>query len=137
MWQDNLWWGAGPGQFNSRFRAYRPESVQLQPDRAHNDYLNALADWGLAGAVIIGLALILLGWGIIQTWSNVRKSPRDFGQARSSNKFCCVLGASVGLFAIMVHSVVDFNMHIPANAILAVALIAILSSHLRFATESY
>src|SRR5204862_634421 len=30
-----------------------------------------------------------------------------------------------------------FNMHIPANAILAVALMAMLSSHLRFATERF
>ncbi len=39
--------------------------------------------------------------------------------------------------AILVHSAVDFNMHIPANAILAVALMALLSSHLRFATDRY
>ena len=35
------------------------------------------------------------------------------------------------------HSVVDFNLHIPANAILAVTLLALLSSNLRFATERY
>jgi tetratricopeptide (TPR) repeat protein len=32
---------------------------------------------------------------------------------------------------------VDFNMHIPANAIIAVTLMALLSSHLRFATDQY
>ncbi|HWQ90153.1 MAG TPA: hypothetical protein VN673_00665, partial [Clostridia bacterium] len=48
-----------------------------------------------------------------------------------------VLGASAGLLAILAHSVVDFNMHIPANAILAVTLLALLSAHLRFATERY
>jgi len=48
-----------------------------------------------------------------------------------------VFGASIGLIAILAHSVVDFNMHIPANAILAVALMALISSHLRFATEGY
>ena len=56
---------------------------------------------------------------------------------QGSNKFAFVLGAAVGLAAILVHSVVDFNMHIPANAILAVTLMALLSSCLRFATERY
>ena len=46
-----------------------------------------------------------------------------------------MLGASLGLAAILAHSAVDFNMHIPANAILAITLMALLSSHLRFATE--
>src|SRR5579859_4754794 len=49
MWQDNRYWGVGPGLFNTRFRAYRPEDVQLSPEYAHNDYLNTLADWGLVG----------------------------------------------------------------------------------------
>jgi tetratricopeptide (TPR) repeat protein len=48
-----------------------------------------------------------------------------------------VLGATTGLLAIFLHSVVDFNMQIPANAILAVALMALLSSHLRFTSEKY
>jgi tetratricopeptide (TPR) repeat protein len=48
-----------------------------------------------------------------------------------------VLGASAGLLAIWCHSALDFNMHIPANAILVVTLMALLSSYLRFATERY
>src|ERR1041384_5182850 len=64
-------------------------------------------------------------------------SPRDLGEKKNSNKFAFVLGASVGLVAILVHSIVDFNMHIPANAILAIALMALLTGHLRFATDRY
>ena len=51
--------------------------------------------------------------------------------------FALVFGASLGLFAILLHSATDFNMQIPANAILAVAWMALLSAHLRFATERY
>src|SRR5262249_37143478 len=43
----------------------------------------------------------------------------------------------VGLLAILFHSWWDFNMHIPANAILAVTLLALVSGHFRFATEKY
>jgi tetratricopeptide (TPR) repeat protein len=79
----------------------------------------------------------LLGLGIRKTWPVVRGTPNDLGGGRNSNKFAFLLGASVGLAAILVHSAVDFNMHIPANAILAITLMALLSSSLRFATEQY
>src|SRR6266481_456851 len=136
VWQENPWWGAGPAHFDFRFRKYRPENVQLQPERAHNDYLNALTDWGIVGLTIVmtGLALIFLG--VIRTWRFVRGVPSDLEQ-KSSNKFAFVVGGSAGLVAALVHSMVDFNMHIPANALIAVTLMALLSSHLRFATERY
>jgi O-antigen ligase/Tfp pilus assembly protein PilF len=137
VWQDNLWWGAGPAHFDYRFRQHRPEMVQLQPDRVHNDFLNALADWGLTGAALIASALVLLAIGIVKTWNAVRNTAPDLSGKQTSNKFAFLLGGTIGLIAILVHSVVDFNMHIPANAMLAVTLMALLSSHLRFATESY
>ncbi len=136
IWEENLWWGAGPGHFDYRFRAYRPEDVQARPDRAHNDYLNTLADWGLAGAGLVACAWVLLAMGAARTWRSLAKS-RDLGGRRSSNKYAFVLGALLGLLALLCHSMVDFNLHIPANALLAVALMALLSSHLRFATERY
>jgi tetratricopeptide (TPR) repeat protein len=48
-----------------------------------------------------------------------------------------VLGSSISLLAISVHSLFDFNLYIPANGILAVVLAGILVSHLRFSTERY
>jgi len=85
----------------------------------------------------VASALVLLGLGVLKTWPSVRGKARGLGEERNSSKFAFVLGASLGLVAILVHSVVDFNMHIPANAILAITLMALLSSHLRFATERY
>jgi len=43
----------------------------------------------------------------------------------------------LGLVAILIHSFFDFNMHIPANAILAVTLMALVAGHFRFATEKH
>jgi Flp pilus assembly protein TadD len=37
----------------------------------------------------------------------------------------------------MVFSIYDFNMHIPANALVAVVLVAMVSGHLRFATDRF
>lgn len=135
IWREHLWFGAGPAHFDRVFPAYRPPGIQLRPDRVHNDYLNTLADWGLAGAALVLAALILAGVGAKKTWGFVRGGVRDFGSNRS-NKFALVLGASVGWVALLLHSVVDFNLHIPANAILAVTLLALLSAHLRFATDA-
>ena len=137
IWQENPWWGVGPAHYDYRFRQFRPAEVQLRPGWAHNDYLNALAEWGVVGTALVASAWVLLGLGVFKTWPFVRGTPKGLGEERSSNKFAFVLGASVGLVAILVHSAVDFNMHIPANAILAIALMALLSSHLRFATERY
>jgi O-antigen ligase len=136
LWKQDVWWGIGPAHFDYRFRSVRPQIVQREPDRVHNDYLNTLVDWGIMGAGLVGSALVLLGVGVLKTWRYVRASPNDLG-SKNSNKFALVLGLSVGLLAILVHSVVDFNMQIPANAILAIALMAMLTSCLRFASEKY
>jgi O-antigen ligase len=138
MWQDHPLTGVGPAHFDYRFRAYRPASgyVQGRPDRVHNDYLNTLADWGVIGAVLVASAWALFGWGVLRSWKYVQRAQNDLSTKRS-NRSAFVLGGSLGLLAILVHSFVDFNMHIPANAILAVTLLALVAGYFRFATEQY
>jgi O-antigen ligase len=137
VWRQNVWWGVGPAHFDYRFRQFRPEDLQARPDRTHNDFLNTLVDWGIVGTALVASAWILLAFGIVKTWRFVRAAPRDLGKRKKSNKLALVLGASVGLVAILIHSTVDFNMHIPANAIIAVTLMALITCHLRFATERF
>ena len=136
MWRDHFWWGVGPAHYDYCFQEYRPEGVQANPDRAHNDYLNLLADWGAVGGIIVLTGMVTFGAGLRKTWKYVRPSENDFGRGMS-NRFAFFLGASAGLLALAVHSVVDFNLHIPANALLGVTLLALLSSNLRLATERY
>ena len=136
MWHENFWWGVGPAHYNYRFPEYRTERVQLQPDRAHNDYLNLLADWGTAGGIIALAGMTVFGVGLWQTRKKVRRNEWGFGNGQS-NRFAFFLGAAAGLFALALHSVVDFNLHIPANAIVGVTLLALLSSNLRFASEKF
>jgi len=136
MWRDHPWLGVGPGHYDLRWRQYRPASVQLQPERVHNDYLNTLTDWGAVGVALVVTALGLLGVGVVKVWSSVQRGERTFGSSQS-DKFAFVLGASASLVALAIHSVVDFNLQVPANAIIAVTLMALLVSHSRFATERY
>jgi O-antigen ligase len=138
MWLQHFWWGVGPAHYDYRFREYRSERIQQRPDRVHNDYLNLLADWGATGGIIVlaGMAAFAAGWW--ETRRHVQRAERDLGRrSGTSNRFAFFLGASAGLLALAVHSVVDFNLHVPANAILGVTLLALLTSNLRFATERY
>ncbi len=136
MWRDNFWWGVGPAHYDYRFREYRPEIVQARPDRAHNDYLNLLADWGVVGGVIVFAGIGIFIFGLAKTWPHVRREENDFGHGQS-NRFAFFLGAVCGLAALAVHSAMDFNLHIPANALIGVTLLALLASNLRFATERH
>ncbi len=138
IWQDHPWWGAGPDHFDSRFRQYRPadEALQARPERAHNDYLNALADWGVAGALLLAAIWGLFYGEVFRSWKYVQRAQTDLA-ARRSNKASFVLGGALGLLAILAHSVFDFNLHIPANALLAATLLALVGGHFRFATERH
>ncbi len=136
MWRDNPWWGVGPGEFDSRFGQYRPVEVQLRPGWVHNDYLHTLVDYGVVGTVLVAVAWVLLYAGIWKTWEFVRAVPDDFSR-KKSNKFAFLLGATLALSGLLVHSVVDFNLHIPANAILAITLRALVTSQWRFVTERH
>lgn len=138
MWQDHVWWGVGPGHLEHRFPQYRPAmwEAQSRVDRAHNDYLNTLADWGLVGAALVAGTWGLFYWGVARSWRFVQRAQTDF-TAKRSNKSSFVMGGTLGLAAILLHSVVDFNMQIPSNAILAVVLMALVSGYFRFATEAY
>ena len=137
MWLDHFWWGVGPAHYDYRFREYRPEQVQNRPDRVHNDYLNLLTDWGVVGGLIVLAGMAAFATGLWQTRKHFRRSESDLGGRNLSNRFAFFLGACAGLFALAVHSLVDFNLHIPANAVLGVTLLALLTSNLRYATERY
>ncbi len=138
MWKDHWLTGVGPAHFDTRFRAYRPATPELQarPERVHNDYLNTLVDWGLLGALIVVACWGIFFYQSVHVWKFVRRSHNDLGGKRS-NKAAFVAGGSMGLLGMLVHAFFDFNMHIPASAIVMVTLLGIIASHYRFAGETH
>jgi O-Antigen ligase len=82
---------------------------------AHNDYAQLFAETGLIGVVA---ALIALGF--ICRW--IARSLRN---AEGRHTRIILLGAIGGLVAIGVHSALDYNLHIPANAFLAAVLLGL------------
>jgi hypothetical protein len=136
IFHQHFLWGAGPGHYKFLYALYAPDYAQVSPQTAHNDYLNTLCEWGLAGFGLIILTLGLVYGGAFATWPNVRRKTNEIGR-KNSSKAAFVLGASLGLLSILIHSAVDFNMQIPANACVAVTLMALLTGHWRFATERH
>ncbi|MBG88195.1 MAG: hypothetical protein CMO80_15010 [Verrucomicrobiales bacterium] len=130
LWEDNPWIGAGPGQFQHQFRSHRPEKLQMHPARVHNDYLNTLADWGAIGLAIVLGAWVGFGFVCHRAWRHIRRDKDDLA-AKTSDRMAFLLGVSTGMIALAVHSLVDFNFHIPANASIAIALAALVCAQVR------
>ena len=136
MCQDHPLWGVGPGHFDARFMKYRSEAFQMRPDHAHCDYLELLADWGLVGGVIVFAGVGAFIFGLVKSWPHVRREENDFGSAMST-RYAFFLGGVSGLFALAVHSLVDFNLHITADALTGVVILGLVTANIRFATKRY
>lgn len=134
MWKDHPWVGVGPAHFDYRYRAYRhPEPItQPRPGYAHNDYWNTLVDWGLIGLILIITPVFVAALGVLRSWKSLHRSGEKAGQ-----RVAMVLGAGAGIAALLIHSFFDFNMHIPANALVATTLLAIVTTHWRYASQNY
>jgi len=131
-------WGIDPGHYNYKFWRVHPHDLLERPEYVHNDYLQALCEWGIVGITLMGFVVLTFLFGLYFTWPHVRRDTNELGKKnRNSTKTAVFLGCSFGLLAIAIHSYVDFNLHIPANAIIAVTLLALVSAQLRFATERY
>jgi O-antigen ligase len=106
MWRDHPVLGVGLGDFETAYPRYQSFPSELWTDHAHNDYAEAVAETGLVGALLILLALALF----------LRLAFRDWGRPFRSQASWIRLGAAIGCCGMLVHSFLDFNLHIPANA---------------------
>ena len=123
LWQERPWLGLGPAQFDHQFKRYRPYQFQMRPEFVHNDYLNTLVDWGIIGFLIVAGSLAAFFVSAIRLWLHRLEDRKDLG-TNASNREALVFGVLIGTVAILLHAFVDFHFHIPANAILAIGLMA-------------
>lgn len=99
--------GVGPGLFSTCFTQFQPADIDRRYYMAHNDYLQFISEIGL-------ILLPVIFWMIVVTY---RKGFRNL-KSPSRHRRGIGYGVLAGITAILVHSFVDFNLHIPANAIL-------------------
>jgi len=106
--------GAGPGTFHTAFTRYRGSDITPFFDQAHNDYTQFVVETGALGAALIGiLPLMALVLSVLAL--SRRRDPLARGFA-----FAVLMGVS----SIAIHSTVDFNLQIPANAFAFMVLLA-------------
>ena len=109
--------GAGLGTFQTVFPQHTNyDGVYGFVAQAHNDYLQILADGGIIGGV---LAL----WFIIVVLRDVKRGMR----ARDPLISGLALGSGAGIVGLLTHSLFDFNLQLPSNAMLFLLLCAVAS----------
>lgn len=121
--------GTGAGTHLYYGRQFRRRQIQADPIHSHNDYLEMLAEYGVVGELLLAgflLTHLLYGMSTIGTLT-VRRLCNSLVSSRSDSLALCV-GATTGVLAIVAHSVVDFNMHIPGNALLLAFLFGIIAN---------
>jgi putative inorganic carbon (HCO3(-)) transporter len=115
MLEDYPLFGTGGGTFYTAFSRYRGHDIPDYYDHVHNDYVQILTDTGFIGGAIFG-ALVLASFACAILAQARRRDPLVRGVA---------FGVVMGVIAIGIHSTVDFNLQIPANAFLFFILLAL------------
>ncbi len=114
MIKDHPLLGAGPGTFATIYTQYQPQGLLSHYFYGHNDYLHFISE--------VGLPLI-----VVMLWTIISLFVQGFKKLNNPSRLVrgIILGAMSGITAILVHSISDFNLHIPANAILFTVLAAL------------
>jgi O-antigen ligase len=129
VWKDSLnaikdfpLLGTGFGTFSYVYPLYKNSMEQaFVYSYAHNDYLQLMVETGLIGFALLITALLLLIF-------NSLRSLKGFSEQGDYSRFFLGLGALTGIISILIHSLADFNLHIPANALYFAFLIGLLAA---------
>jgi O-antigen ligase len=100
--------GSGLGTLVAVYPRYETIYDGHVVDHVHNDYVEVLAETGMAGG-ICGMAFLCLLY---------REGRKGFQSERSHFGRGLRAGAIVALSGLLLHSCIDFNLHIPSNALL-------------------
>lgn len=112
---DNWPFGSGFGSFADVFPAYRtPQCSGIEGvwDAAHNSYLEGALGLGAVFVIVLGLGLVMLIWALVTGLLE-----------RHSDRFAPAIGLA-SLVVVALHSLIDFSLQIPGNALFFAALIA-------------
>lgn len=107
--------GTGLGTFKVVYRRYQTSLVNFFVDHAHNDYVEFASETGIPGLLVFWTPILCLFGKMISSFLD---DPRRY---RRSITLACI-GSTL---ALLLHSVIDFNLQIPANALLFATVLGI------------
>ncbi len=114
IWQDSLAIarhfpavGTGFGTFTDIYPRYGHFTDNLIVKHAENDYLEWLVEGGVAG-------MLLISWFLITC---VYKTLQALRKRKDTYAIYLCLGTLAGIISILLHGLVDFNLHIGANGL--------------------
>jgi O-antigen ligase len=99
--------GSGLGTLVDVFPRYETAYDGKLIDHVHNDYIEGLAETGLLGG-LCGLAFL---------WLLYREARKNFTAEQGHFSRALHAGAIAAVCGLLLHSLVDFNLHIPSNAL--------------------
>ena len=100
--------GSGLGSLVAVYPRYETVYDGHIVDHVHNDFMELLAEMGILGALC----------GVVFLWILFRDARKCFAAEQGHFSGAIHAGAIAALFGILLHSLVDFNLHIPSNALL-------------------
>ena len=112
-------WGSGAGTYESVFPRFQAANSLNYVEYAHNDYAQLLMELGLAGLLLVLVVLALVVMQGVRL-SRVYQLERRLTGELALRAFC-----GLGALAMLVHSTVEFNMHIPSLALTAAFLMGV------------
>jgi len=115
MFQQKPLTGWGLGTFADVYPHFRSFYTNLRIDEAHNDYLQLLVETGVFGG-------LLMLWFLVSVFQSGVKKLQNWP---SNSEADVNLAGLIAITGILVHSFVDFNLQIPANAALFFLLCAV------------
>ncbi len=122
------WIGTGAGTHLIYGRLFRRMQIQADPVHAHCDYLELIAEYGAVGGVCMLLFVVSHVWNGVKAFFEILERRLLASGIARSNSFALNLGCLCAVAGLAVHSVVDFNMHIPGNALLFAFIFGMLAN---------
>jgi O-antigen ligase len=107
--------GTGLGSFPVVYPSVQTAFLTRLVEHAHCDYLEVVSDLGFPGGIVVFGSIFWV----------LAKTARHYGNAEAHVDKAVSLGCVGGIATILVHSLADFNLYIPANALVFTILLAV------------
>jgi O-antigen ligase len=108
IFRDHMLSGTGVGTLVSVYPRYETYYDGKLVDHVHNDYMETLAETGVLGGIC----------GLVFLWILFQQAQRIFRAEQGHFSRGMHAAAITALAGLLLHSVVDFNLHIPSNVLL-------------------